>query len=236
MIVMMLIRMASITVRDFINERKRKGHSDRVLIRDLDKIIKNAKKEQEMMKRRKARIISEGYKIFVFFSKSKKLIILIYKLIIIIKNRSFQVTSAKESRCLYNPFGESILPQDSFWFMVKSLQEVSVLCDLTNVLYSQNFIPSLQSGNLKEKGLKHSLHLKIRFPHFRQSIEYLLNFPNPPGNSTCKLISKVNLLGQQPGELEGRFLEYQYSAEDEEDPFLIQQFSSQRMVPFYLHL
>ncbi|KAB7499731.1 hypothetical protein Anas_14738 [Armadillidium nasatum] len=36
---------------------------------------------------------------------------------------SFQVTSAEESRCLYNPFGESILSQDSFWFMVKSLQE-----------------------------------------------------------------------------------------------------------------
>ncbi|KAB7499555.1 hypothetical protein Anas_14378, partial [Armadillidium nasatum] len=49
---------------------------------------------------------------FLYFSvKSKKLIVLINKLIIIIKNRSFQVTSAEESRCLYNPFGESILSQ-----------------------------------------------------------------------------------------------------------------------------
>ncbi|KAL7634369.1 UNVERIFIED_CONTAM: hypothetical protein RMT77_014746 [Armadillidium vulgare] len=45
---------AGLSVRDFINERKRKGHNDKgVLIRDLDKIIKNAKKEQEMVKRRR---------------------------------------------------------------------------------------------------------------------------------------------------------------------------------------
>ncbi|KAB7503447.1 hypothetical protein Anas_12951 [Armadillidium nasatum] len=129
---------AGITVRDFINERKRKGHSDRV--RDIK---------------------------FLYFSvKSKKLIVLIYKLIIIIKNRSFQVTSAEESRCLYNPFGESILSQDSFWFMVKIVTRISVLCDFTNVLYIQNFIPSLQIGNLKEKGLKLILTLKDKVPPF----------------------------------------------------------------------
>ncbi|KAL7646059.1 UNVERIFIED_CONTAM: hypothetical protein RMT77_002960 [Armadillidium vulgare] len=45
---------AGIAVHDFINERKRKGHSDKgVLVRDLEKIIKNAKKEQEMIKRRR---------------------------------------------------------------------------------------------------------------------------------------------------------------------------------------
>ncbi|KAB7502507.1 hypothetical protein Anas_13880 [Armadillidium nasatum] len=44
--------------------------------------------------------------------------------IILLTEFSSAKTSAKESRCLYNPFGESILPQDSFWFMVKSLQEV----------------------------------------------------------------------------------------------------------------
>ncbi|KAL7647740.1 UNVERIFIED_CONTAM: hypothetical protein RMT77_001349 [Armadillidium vulgare] len=45
---------ADISVRDFINERKRKGHSDtEVLIRDLDKMIKTVKKEQEILKRRK---------------------------------------------------------------------------------------------------------------------------------------------------------------------------------------
>lgn len=47
---------------------------------------------------------------------------------------------------------------------------------------------------------------------------------------------KTNLLGQQLDELEERFLEYQYSAEDEEDPSLILQFSSQQMVPFCHHL
>ncbi|KAB7500059.1 hypothetical protein Anas_14532, partial [Armadillidium nasatum] len=49
---------ASITVRDFINERKRRRNSNsRELIKDLDKIIKNAKKEQEILKRRNVKLV-----------------------------------------------------------------------------------------------------------------------------------------------------------------------------------
>ncbi|KAL7641255.1 UNVERIFIED_CONTAM: hypothetical protein RMT77_008393 [Armadillidium vulgare] len=45
---------AGIFVRDFINERKRKGHGNtEMLMRDLDIMIKNVLKEQEIMKRRK---------------------------------------------------------------------------------------------------------------------------------------------------------------------------------------
>ncbi|KAB7500526.1 hypothetical protein Anas_13393, partial [Armadillidium nasatum] len=43
---------------------------------------------------------------------------------------------------------------------------ISVLCDLTNLLYIQNFVPSLQIGNLKEKGLKLILTLKDKVPPF----------------------------------------------------------------------
>ncbi|KAB7508173.1 hypothetical protein Anas_04744 [Armadillidium nasatum] len=43
---------------------------------------------------------------------------------------------------------------------------ILVLCDLTSVLYIQNFVPSLQIGNLKEKGSKPILTLKDKVPPF----------------------------------------------------------------------
>ncbi|KAB7504990.1 hypothetical protein Anas_06034 [Armadillidium nasatum] len=84
---------------------------------------------------------------FLYFSvKSKKLIVLIYKLIIIIKNRGFIFR-------LFLVYGQIVT-------------RISVLCDLTNILYIQNFVPSLQIGNLKEKGLKLILTLKDKVPPF----------------------------------------------------------------------
>ncbi|KAB7499397.1 hypothetical protein Anas_08512 [Armadillidium nasatum] len=82
---------------------------------------------------------------FLYFSvKSKKLNVLIYKLIIIIKNRGFIFR-------LFLVYGQIIT-------------RISVLCDLTSVLYIQNFVPLLQIGNLKEKGSKLILTLKDKVP------------------------------------------------------------------------
>ncbi|KAB7499398.1 hypothetical protein Anas_08513 [Armadillidium nasatum] len=92
----------------------------------------------------KGRDIVRDIKFLYFSVKSKKLNVLIYKLIIIIKNRGFIFR-------LFLVYGQIIT-------------RISVLCDLTSVLYIQNFVPSLQIGNLKEKGSKLILTLKDKVP------------------------------------------------------------------------
>ncbi|KAB7496159.1 hypothetical protein Anas_11695 [Armadillidium nasatum] len=92
---------------------------------------------------------------FLYFSvKSKKLIVLINKLIIIIKNRGFIFR-------LFLVYGQIIT-------------RILVLCDLTSVLNIQNFVPSLQIGNLKEKGSKPILTLKDKVPPFLVTVQVIV--------------------------------------------------------------